>query len=171
MTQRPAELAPKRVWYDEADCERLNRGEFEALRCLLGAVSYTAHARDDLRKRLECIPSGNARMAMALGGLKSIAEDLVGTMPRGQCRQIRNTMNDMEMRMVPKMSRMSTNVILEKDSAKGLIDIAMKQCKGCVEDEVSCRECELYKILEGFLPLDNYENGMLCPYSLSEWKD
>ena len=22
---RPAELAPKRVWLDEADCERLNR--------------------------------------------------------------------------------------------------------------------------------------------------
>lgn len=169
--QKPVNMNPKRVWLDENDCERLNRGEFEAVRCLLGAVSYTAHARDDLRKRLECIPSGNARMAMALGGLKSIAEDLVGTMPRGQCRQIRNTMSDMEMRMVPKMSRMSTNVILEKDVAKALIDTAMEKCRGCVEDEKSCRECGLYKVLESFLPLDNYENGMLCPYSMSEWKD
>ena len=54
--ERPAELSPKRVWLREEDCERLNRGEFEAVRCLLGAVSYTAHARDDLQKRLECIP-------------------------------------------------------------------------------------------------------------------
>lgn len=36
---------------------------------------------------------------------------------------------------------------------------------------MSCRECALYKVLEGFLPLDNYENGMLCPYSLSQWID
>lgn len=57
---RPAELSEKRVWMEEKDCERLNRGEFEAVRCLLGAVSYTAHARDDLQKRLECIPGGKS---------------------------------------------------------------------------------------------------------------
>ena len=171
MTQRPEDLPPKRVWLREEDCERLNRGEFEAMRCLLGAVNYCAHAKDDLGKRLECIPSGRARMAMVLGGLKAIADDLIGTMPVGQCRQIRNTMQDMEIRMVPKMSRMSQNVILEKDTAKALIDRAMERCRGCVEDEVSCRKCGLYKVLESFLPLDNYENGMLCPYSMSEWKD
>ena len=171
MTQRPAELSPKRVWLNDEDCERLNRGEFEAVRCLLGAVNYAAHAKDDLQKRLECIPSGKARMAMVLGGLKAIADDLIGTMPVGQCKQIRNTMQDMEIRMVPKMASMRQNVILEKDNAKALIDTAMERCKGCVEDEVSCRNCGLYKVLESFLPLDSYENGMLCPYSMSEWKD
>jgi hypothetical protein len=155
----------------EEDCVRLNRAEFEAVRCLLGAVSYTAHANDDLQKRLECIPYGRQRMSMVLGGLKAIADDLVGTVPRGQCKQMRNTMNDMEMRMVPKLSRMSQNVILEKDNAKALIDTAMEKCRGCVEDEKSCRNCGLYKVLESFLPLDDYENGMLCPYSMSEWKD
>jgi len=40
-----------------------------------------------------------------------------------------------------------------------------------VEDEKSCLDCALYKVLVSFLPLDSYENGMLCPYSLSEWKD
>ena len=129
--ERPAGLSPKRVWLQEEDCERLNRGEFEAMRCLLGAVSYTAHAKDDLQKRLACIPDGKARMAMVLGGLKAIADDLVGTMPHA----------------------------------------AMEKCQGCVEDEVSCRDCGLYRVLESFLPLDSYENGMLCPYSTSEWKD
>ena len=169
--ERPAELSPKRVWLREEDCERLNRVEFEAVRCLLGAVSYAAHARDDLRKRLECLPGGKARMAMVVGGLKAIADDLIGTVPQGQCKQLRNTMQDMDMRMVPKMTPMSTNVILDKDAAKGLVDAAMEKCHGCVEGPEEGRECALYKVLESFLPLDSYENGMLCPYSMSEWKD
>lgn len=171
MTQRPAELAPKRVWLRDEDCERMNRSEYEAMRCLLGAVSYTAHAKEDLQKRLECIPGGRQRMNMVLGGLKAIADDLIGTVPVGQCKQICNTMQDMEMRMVPKLTPMSQNVILEKDVAKALIDTTREKCAGCVEDEESCRECALYKVLESFLPLDTYEGGLLCPYSLSEWKD
>ena len=169
--ERPAKLSPKRVWLDDKDCERLNRHEYEALRCLLGAVSYAGHAKEDLQTRLRMIPCGRQRMAMVLGGLKSIADDLVGTMPVGQCKQIRNTMSDMEIRMVPKMAAMSQNVILEKDNAKALIDAAREKCRGCVEDEKSCRRCRLYTLFESFLPLDTYDGGMLCPYSMSEWKD
>lgn len=169
--ERPANLSEKRVWLPEEDCERLNRGEFEAVRYLLGAVSYAAHANDDLQKRLECVPYGRQRLAMALGGMKAIADDLIGTVPRGQCKQLRNTMADMEIRMVPKMASMSQNVIFEKDLAKGLIDAAMEKCHGCVEDSVNCRKCSLYKVLEGMLPLDNYDHGLLCPYSVSEWED
>jgi len=169
--ERPAKLSPKRVWLDEADCERLKRNEFEAVRYLLGAVSYTASAKDDLQNRLECIPGGRQRMAMILGGLRAIADDLIGTVPRGQCKQLKNTMDDMEMRMVPKFASMNQNVILEKDNAKALIDTAMERCRGCVEDEKSCRKCGLYRVLESMLPLDDYNNGMLCPYSTSEWKD
>ena len=169
--ERPAELGPKRVWLQEEECERLNRAEFEAVRCLLGAVSYTAHAKDDLQKRLECIPGGKQRMNMILGGLKAIADDVIGTVPKGQCKQLRNTMQDMEMRMVPKMASMSRNVILDKDVAKGLVDAAMEKCSGCVEGPEDGRNCALYRVLESFLPLDSYENGMLCPYSTSIWKD
>ena len=80
-------------------------------------------------------------------------------------------MRDMEMRMVPKLTPMSQNVLMEKDNAKALIDSAMERCRGCVEDERSCLDCGLYKVLESMLPLDSYDNGMLCPYALSEWKD
>ena len=85
--------------------------------------------------------------------------------------QLRNTMSDMDMRMVPKMTSMSRNVILDKDVAKGLVDAAMEKCHGCVEGPEEGMKCPLYKVLESFLPLDSYENGMLCPYSMSEWKD
>ena len=167
---RPANLAPERVWMEEEDCIRLNRGEFEAVRCLLGAVNYAAHANDDLKKRLMIIPGGDQRMADALQDLRDITDDVIGTVPRGQCRQLRNTMRDMEIRMVPKLSPMSLNVILDRDKAKALIDIAMERCHGCVEDERSCRKCALYRVLESFLPLDSYENSLLCPYSRAEWE-
>ncbi len=168
---RPAELPPGRVWLDEADSIRLNRGEYEAVRCLLGAVNYAAHANDDLQKRLMIIPGGQQRMADALQDLRDIADDVIGTVPVGQCRQIRNTMTDMEIRMTPKLAPMSRNVVLEKDVAKALIDIAMERCHGCVEGPEDGRKCALYKVLESFLPLESYDNGMLCPYSVSEWKD
>lgn len=169
--KRPADLSPKRVWLDDAECERLNRGEFEAVRRLLGAVSYAAHADSDLGRRLEIIPYGRQRMKMIIGGLKAIADDLIGTVPVGQCKQIRNTMQDMEMRMVPKLTGMSQNMIIEKDLAKGLVDAAMEKCRGCVEDQNSCRSCALYQVLEGMLPLDSYDDRLICPYSVSEWKD
>ena len=168
---RPANLAPERVWLEEEDCIRLNRGEFEAVRCLLGAVNYAAHANDDLQKRLMIIPGGQQRMTDTLQDLRDITDDVIGTVPRGQCKQLRNTMRDMEIRMVPKMSPMSLNVILERDTAKALIDIAMERCHGCVEDGMNCRKCALYQVLESFLPLENYENGLLCPYSVAEWQE
>ena len=168
--QKPVNMNPKRVWMDENDCERMNRAEFEAMRCLLGAVNYAVISSKDLQKRLECIPSGKQRMNMAIGAIRAIADDIVGTMTLGQCRQLKNTMQDMEIRMVPKMTRMSQNVVLEKENARGLFNIAMEKCRGCVEDSQSCRECALYKVLEGTLPLDSY-NSLSCPYAISEWKD
>ena len=169
--ERPEGYSPKRVWLKEEECDRLNRSEFEAVRCLLGAVSYTAHANEDLQERMETIPYAKQRMAMILGGLRAIADDVIGTVPRGQCKQLRNTMHDMEMRMVPKAMGMSQNVILEKDIAKGLVDAAMEKCHGCVEGPEEGMKCPIYKVLESFLPLESYENGMLCPYSMSEWKE
>ena len=167
---RPADYAPERVWLEEEDSVRLNRGEFEAVRCLLGAVNYAAHAKDDLRNRLG-IFDGEARMDAVVQDLRDITDDVIGTIPVGQCRQLRNTMLDMEIRMVPKMSRMSQNVILEKDNAKALIDIAMERCHGCVEGPEDGKKCALYQVLESFLPLESYDNGMLCPYSVSDWED
>ena len=151
--------------------ERLNRGEFEAVRCLLGAYNYAAHARDDLRGRVDSVVNGRVRITELVDGLRGFTDELLETVPVGQCRQLKNTMMDMELRMVPKRMPMSQNVILDKDNAKALIDMAMERCRGCVEGPQEAKGCALYKVLESFLPLESYDNGMLCPYSVSEWKD
>lgn len=171
MVARPKDLPEKRVWLSEEDCVRLTRDEFEAVRAMLGAVSYIATAYKDLQKRALMISHGKQRLAMLLGNIRSIVDDIIGTIPQGQCKQLRNVMNDMEMRMVPKMSPLCKNIIIEKSIAKGIIDIAMDRCKGCVEDGTSCKKCELYKLLEGITPLDHWGSEAICPYAVSEWKD
>lgn len=171
VAMKKPEINPKRVFLPEDQCERMVRREFEAMRCLLGAVSYAGHAGDDLQKRLEAIPYGKQRMKMLLGSIRAIADDLIGTMPRNQCRQLKNTMLDMEIRMVPKLTgQLSQNVIIERDIAKGLIDTAMEKCRDCVEDGESCKKCPLYKLLEGIMPMEDYSE-LRCPYSVTELED
>ena len=162
---------PRRVWWDEKDCERMTRREFEAMRCLLGAVSYIAHASDDLQKRLESIPAGRKRLAMAKGAVNAVANDIIGTMTVAQCKQMENTMKDMDMRMVPKMSPSCKNVIMTADHAKTLVDSAKAKCALCAASGDEIRECPLYQTLEAVVPLENYGDGLICPYVLAEWED
>jgi len=155
----------------DQDCERLVRPEMTAVRMLLAALSTAAYAQTDLKNRLECVPDGNKRLRLAVGGLRAVCDDLIGTISTQQARQIYGTMKDFEMRLLPKLTPGSTNIIMTKEQGKELLDCARWKCHACVEDGESCRECRLYKLLEATTPMDNYGNGMVCPYALAEWED
>ena len=155
----------------DADCERMNRTEMTAVRMMLAALSVAAYAKDDLKDRLECVPYGNQRMRMAVGGLRAICDDLVGTISRSQCKQIYGTMKDFEMRLLPKLTPGSTNIIMTKEQGKELMDCARWKCHSSVEDGEACRKCQLYKLLESTTPMDSYGDGLVCPYSMAEWED
>lgn len=150
-------------------CERLVRSEMNAVRMMMAALSVAAYAQEDLKKRLECVPAGNQRMRMAVGSLRSVVNDLIGTISRAQAKQIYGVMKDFEMRLLPKMTPGSTNVVMTKEEGMALIDCAKWKCHNCVEDGNSCRECKLYKLLEATTPMDDYGNDMLCPYAMAEW--
>lgn len=150
-------------------CERLVRREMNAVRMMLAALSVAAYAQEDLKSRLECVPAGNQRMRMAVGSLWSVVNDLIGTISRAQAKQIYGVMKDFEMRLLPKMTPGSTNVVMTKEEGMALIDCAKWKCHNCVEDGNSCRECKLYKLLEATTPMDDYGNDMLCPYAMAEW--
>lgn len=154
----------------DADCERLKRSELTALRMLLAHLSAASYVQDDLKTRLECIPWGNQRLRMAVGGLKSVCNDLIGTVSLAQTKQLYGTMKDYEIRMVPKLTPMSVNIILTKEQGIDLVNAAREKCKICVEDGISCRKCKLYKVLEATTPLDDYGGEAMCPYSLAEWE-
>ena len=97
--------------------------------------------------------------------------DLIGTISRSQCRQIYGTMRDFEMRLLPKLTPGSTNILMTKDQGKELLDCARWKCHACVEDGEEARKCKLYQLLEATTPMDNYGDGMLCPYALAEWEE
>ena len=154
----------------DADCERLRRNEMNAVRMLLALLSTMSYAKDDLRGRLECVPNGNRRFRLAYGQLKAVCDDLIGTISTSQAKQIYGTMKDYDLRILPKLTPGSENVIMTKAQGMELMDLARERCHGCVEDGNSCRECRLYKIFEATTPMDDYGDGLICPYSLAEWE-
>ena len=168
-------MAYKQSWYQlpEADCERLNRKQMGAVLRMYNLLSDESYFSEDMVSRLEMIPNGKRRMHMALGQMRSIVNDITGTIPVEQCKRIHGTMKDYESRLVPKFTPTHTSIVLEKDMAKMLVDYARAECKSCVKDGEECRQCKLYKLLVGVIPCDDYESGnrFLCPYSNSEWAD
>ena len=169
--RRENEPNPKRVYWDDKDCERMNKAEFNAVRALLVTLNYAAYANEDLAKRLECIPHGKQRFAMALGGLRALCDDLLGITTTQQAKQLYNTMKDMVVQVIPKLAPKSQNVVFEKEIAKSLLDMAMEKCNDCVETGETCRKCELYKIMEATTPLDHYGDGLMCPYANATWEE
>lgn len=162
---------PRRVWLDDKDCERMTRSEFNAVRTVLVTAICAENAAEDMQKRLECIPNGKQRYAMALGGLRAVANDLVGTTTKAQANQLWNTLNDLSMQFIPKLAPGSKNVIYTSDVIKDLVDCARSKCSDCVLDGESCRSCKLYKVLESTTPLNDYGDGLICPYALQDWED
>lgn len=165
----------KSTWYQlpEEQCERLNRKQMGAVLRMYNLLSDEAYFSQDMASRLECIPNGKKRMQLALGQIRSIVNDITGTIPVEQCRRIHGTMKDYESRIVPKFTPSHTSLVLDKESAKQLIDFARSECKSCVNDNEECRQCPLYKLLVAIIPCDNYDESgsYLCPYSCSEWAD
>lgn len=155
----------------ENERERVTRTEMHTLQWLLNALSSLCYAEDDLKSRLECVPNGRQRLKLNIGQLRSLLRDLFGTIPERQRRQIQNAANDMEVRLVPKMTPRKISLVLEEETAKELVNAAQAKCRyDCVPDLDGDRNCELCKILEAVIPLEKYDSAT-CPYWHAEWED
>lgn len=155
----------------ERECIRVTRQEMNACKLLTSLVSVTAYAVDDLRERLKVVPDGQDRMESALAAIDSLLRDICGTINIRQARQLLNAATEMEIRLVPKMTPDNTRMQMDKDEYKDLIDCAREKCKFCTEDGESCKGCRLYGILLEKIPLDDYGDGISCPYAYKEWED
>lgn len=164
MAKAPFELP-------DDQCERLTRTEMHSVQWLLNAVSTLRYAETDLKNRLDCVPSGNQRLHMAIGQMGSLLRDVLGTVSDKQRRQIRNAAQDMEVRLVPKLTTQKATLVLEEETAKELVNAAQAKCRwDCVPDLDGNRDCELCKILEAVVPLENY-SSVSCPYWRAEWEE
>lgn len=154
----------------ENECERLKRSEMNGLRMMLAHLSSARYFQDDIASRLDCIPNGKQRLALAIGGLRAVCNDIIGTITKSQAKQILNTMLDYDLRLLPKATPGNDNVLLTKEQGMALMDMAREKCHACVEDGTGCRSCQLYQILESTAPLEDYGDGLICPYALAEWE-
>lgn len=166
-----SEPDPRRVHLPEKDCERLTRPEYEALESLLVLSLIFQRVKGNLKKRAECIPYGKFRLEGAYGCIDALLGDIVGTITHEQARSLWNTLADKDVRFVPRTVPAGKDVLVDLETMQDLIRSAKEKCVGCVEDDESCRECRLYKVLEVICPLDDYSNGMLCPYYRTELEE
>ena len=155
----------------DRECERVTRQEMNACKLLTTLVSIMNYAKDDLKKRLEIIPDGQTRMNSAVSEMDSILTDICGTINIRQAKQLLNASNELELRLVPRFSPDHTAVQLNKAEYKDLIDCAREKCKFCTENGESCRDCRLYGVLIERVPLEDYGDGICCPYAYVEWEE
>lgn len=155
---------PRRVNLPQNECERMTRSEYQALEILVAFTRVFRNAKGDLMKRAGKIKNGVRRLNSAYNITNAIISDIVGTITKPQARQLWNTILDKDFRYTLRTTPIGNDVVIDVDTVKDLITSAKEKCVGCVETDESCRSCKLYQCLEAIAPLDDYGNGMLCPY-------
>ena len=154
------------------ECIRATRDEMACIRIVLIASSELNYAREDLKQRLSIVPDGNERMNRLADEMTELFKDILGTISDKQRRTLRNSANDYEMRLVPKMTPGFSGLSFTKDDVKTLVSAAREKCKFCTLAGREIHDCDLYGILETYIPLDNYGNEeIVCPYNYQEWAD
>jgi len=158
--------------WPEDQCERVNRQEMTALRWCVAAINNVAYAKDDLQKRLDCIPGARVRWAMMLGSFQRLMDELLGTIPIKQHLAIQNVTTDMELRMVPKFTPPPNRACVQLEDLSFLIRAAQKNdawCMSCTLNGEECRQCKLYQILESLTPQQEWGDSTICPYNREDW--
>ena len=151
-----------------ADAVRLTRSEKMSMIVLAYAATILEDLKKDLVDRLEMVEDGKERLMELSEKTDRLLQDVRLTIPENQRMNLQNTASDFEIRLSPKLTPYKTNIIMQKDEFKELVDIARTKCRECTEDDESCEACELFQLLTVLLPLEEYD-GMLCPYNLGEW--
>ena len=151
------------------DARELTRDEKMLITFLTNTVSALAETKDGLTARIGMIDGGRERLDRLVEESLDLLEDVRMTIPEKQRRSLARTAQDYEIRLTPKFTPSTHNVVVEKEDFRKLIDSAQVRCRECVEDNEECRKCDLYQLLTVVIPLDSYDGVMLCPYNMAEW--
>lgn len=151
------------------DAVRINRAEKMAMIVLAYSCTILEDLKTDLHDRLGMIENGTERLNELSANADALLHDLRVTIPINQRMNLQNTAQDFEIRLSPKAAPCKTNVVMQKTEFKELVDYARSKCVDCMDSDEECGKCGLYQLLTVVLPLDNYHDGMLCPYNMGEW--
>lgn len=151
------------------DAFRMTRNEKQAMIMLAHSATVLDDLQKDLSERLSKIQDGKDRMRKLAEESDRLLHEVRLTIPMEQRKSLENTCMDYEMRITPKHTPFMTNVIMEKEEFRSLVDFARTKCVDCTEDDESCAGCGLYRVLTSVLPLDEYHHQFLCPYNMGQW--
>ena len=155
----------------DAKCERMTRTEMNAFKLLVTSVSEINYGRGYLARQLSIIPDGEKRFDELMVKANELFEDMIGTVHSKQAKSLLNTVTDNEIRLMPKMAPSEMVVPVRKNDFQDLVSCAQEKCKFCTEDARTCENCKLYQILLAQVPLDDYGDGINCPYAYREWEN
>ena len=153
------------------DAVRLTRSEKMAMITLAYVATVLEELQDELKDRLGMVSAGTDMLFDASQYANRLLNELRMTIPIEQRMNLQNTAQEYEVRLVPKATPSKTSVVMQKDEFKELVDLARVKCMDCMENDEACVKCRLYKLLTVLLPLDDYHDGMLCPYNMGEWSN
>lgn len=153
------------------DAVRLKRTEKQGMLVFAYVATVLDDMQTELKDRLEMVEGGAELMTTMSESADHLLNELRMTIPVEQRMNLQNTAHEYEIRLTPKATPSKTTVIMGKDEFKELVDVAREKCADCIEDDKSCLDCRLYKILTVLLPLDDYDGGTLCPYNMGVWSN
>ena len=148
---------------------RLTRSEKMSMILLSYAATVLSDLRSELSDRLEIVENGSERMKELAVKSEELLNEIRRTVPMNQRMQLHNTASDFEMRLTPKATPTTTNVVMQKEEFRELVDYARATCKECTLDDNECEGCGLFQLLTVVLPMDEYHGQLLCPYNLGKW--
>lgn len=151
------------------DAVRLNRQEKMGMISLAYVATVLEDMQGEMKDRIDMVPGGMPLLMEASQNANILLDELRKTIPIDQRMNLQNTAQEYEMRLTPKATPSKTSVVMQKDEFKEIVDFARAKCVDCMESDTDCRKCKLFKLLTVLLPLDDYHNGMLCPYNIGEW--
>lgn len=159
----------ERFLLPDSECERMTRTEMNAFKMLVVSVSEVNHAKEYLARMIGIVPDGKKRFDELLTKTNEFFEDMIGTVHSRQAKSLLNSVIDNEIRLMPKMAPADLVIPVRKEDYVDLVDCAREKCKFCTLDGKTCENCKLYGILVEYVPLDDYGDGISCPYAFQEW--
>lgn len=153
------------------DAWNVTRPEKLSILFLMNTVSAMMDSREELKDRVSRIEGGTEMMNTMCEVSEKLLNEIRRTIPTDQRHNINNISKDMEMRMVPKATPSKTNVMMQKEEFRALVDAAQEKCILCTDDNEACKQCNLFQLLTVILPMDRYDVGHLCPYNMAGWEN
>ena len=153
------------------DAVRLTRTEKMGMITLAYVATVLEDMQTEMKDRFEMVENGNERLKQASDITDELLNEVRMTIPVNQRMNLQNTAHEFEVRLAPKATPSKTSVVMQKEEFKDLIDFARAKCVDCMMSDTECEKCKLFQALTIHVPLQDYHDGMLCPYNMGVWAD